>query len=111
MDFCPAYTTIFRFELGNDARVLDCLDPHLNRAWVHKKGEIFGNDSRCIQHASGVRPLCLEVICGQYGTDAGKVVLVEEGGRRRRCSYAGQKLRLSTGTDVICPPFEQTCPE
>ena len=111
MDFCPAYTTIFRLELGNDVSVLDCNDSSLNTAWVHIRGEIFGENSKCIQHASGDRPLCMEVICGQYGEDAGKVVLVAEGGRRMTCSYAGQVLRLPTGTQVICPSFEQTCPE
>jgi len=111
MDFCPAYTTIFRFEMGETVHVLDCNDPNLNGAWVHKKGEIFGENSKCIQHASGVRPLCMEVICGQSGKDAGKVVVVMEGGQRLRCSYAGEILRLPTGADIVCPPFEQTCPE
>jgi len=111
MDFCPAYTTIFRFEVGEEVRVLDCNDPQLNTAWVHMKGEIFGENSRCIQHASGARPMCLEVICGEYGADAGKVVLVVQGGKRIRCSYAGEVVRMPTGTDVVCPSFEQTCPE
>jgi len=111
MDFCPAFTTIFRFEMEDGVHTLDCNDPNLNGAWVQVKGEVFGQDSRCIQHVSGARPLCLEVICGKYAQDAGKVVLVVEGGKRMRCSYAGEILRLPTGTDVICPPFEETCPE
>lgn len=111
MDFCPAYTTIFRFEVEDEARVLDCTDSSLNGAWIQKKGETFGDNSKCIEHASGVRPLCLEVVCGQYGRDAGKVILVIAGGKRMRCSYAGEILRLPSGTDVICPSFEQTCPE
>lgn len=111
MDFCPAFTTIFRFEVGDDVKILDCHDSNLNTAWVHIQGEVFGADSRCIEHASGARPLCLEVICGQYGQEAGKVVLVVEGGERRRCSFAGEVVRLPSGADVICPSFEQTCPE
>jgi len=56
-------------------------------AWVEKGGEVFGEDSirdsRCIEHASGVRPLCLvEHVCGQYGNEAGKVTLVTHGGKR-----------------------------
>jgi len=111
MDFCPAFTTIFRFEVGTDVKVLDCYDSNLNLAWVRMKGEVFGTDSRCIEHASGARPVCLEVICGKYGQDAGKVVLVVEGGERIRCSFAGEVLRLPSDTDIICPSFEQTCPE
>lgn len=110
-DFCPAFTTIFRFEEGDSVRVLDCTDPTLNGAWVQKKGEVFGANSMCIEHASGNRPLCLEVACGQYGAEAGKVVLVVDGGRRLRCSYEGEVLRLPSGTDVICPSFAETCPE
>ena len=41
-------------------------------AWVEKGDEVFGEDSRCIEHASGVRPLCLKHVCGQYGNEAGK---------------------------------------
>jgi len=110
MDFCPAYTTIFRFNVGDEVRVLDCTDPILNGKWVQKKDEVFGEDSRCIEHATGARPLCLEVACGKNGEDAGKVVLVV-GGKRMRCSYHGEILQLPGGTDVICPSFEQTCPE
>jgi len=105
MDFCPAYTTIFRFEVGDDIRVLDCTDPNLNGAWVQKKDESFGENSRCIEHSSGARPLCLEVAC-----DAGKVVLVTDEGKMMKCSYDGQVIRLPGGTDVICPSFDQTCP-
>ena len=110
MDFCPAYTTIFRFEVGADVHVLDCTDPDLNGKWVQKKGEVFGENSQCIYHASGARPLCLETVCGQYGKEEGKVVLVVEGSRMR-CSYDGEILRLPSGTDVICPSFAKTCPE
>ena len=111
MDFCPAFTTIFRFEVGDNVRVLDCTDPALNGAWVQKEGEVFGEKSMCIEHASGVRPLCLEVGCGEFGQDAGKVVLTVGGGKRMRCNYDGQILRLPSGTDVICPSFAETCPE
>jgi len=46
-------------------------------------GEDSIRDSRCIEHASGVRPLCLvEHVCGQYGNEAGKVTLVTHGGKR-----------------------------
>mmetsp|Transcript_17574 Transcript_17574/g.31775 ORF Transcript_17574/g.31775 Transcript_17574/m.31775 type:complete len:240 (+) Transcript_17574:2147-2866(+) len=39
------------------------------------------------------------------------IVLVVEG-ESLRCSYAGEKLQLpSGGTEVTCPPFEQTCPD
>eukprot|EP00579_Thalassiosira_antarctica_P012174 CAMPEP_0201918814 /NCGR_PEP_ID=MMETSP0903-20130614/7867_1 /ASSEMBLY_ACC=CAM_ASM_000552 /TAXON_ID=420261 /ORGANISM="Thalassiosira antarctica, Strain CCMP982" /LENGTH=758 /DNA_ID=CAMNT_0048455199 /DNA_START=167 /DNA_END=2440 /DNA_ORIENTATION=+ len=112
-DFCPAYTTIYRFELNDDSGdipELDCTDSNLDGTWVQEKGEVFGEDSRCIEHASGARPICLEVICGEDGEDTGKVVLVVEG-ERMRCSYAGEMLQLPSGTDVTCPPFEQTCPE
>ena len=111
MDFCPAYTTIFRFEVDDNVRVLDCTDPKLDGAWVEKGDEVFGEDSRCIEHASGVRPLCLEHVCGQYGNEAGKVILVTDGGKRLICQYEDQVLRLPSGVDVICPPFEQICPE
>ena len=111
MDFCPAYTTIFRFEVDDNVRVLDCTDPKLDGAWVEKGDEVFGEDSRCIEHASGVRPLCLEHVCGQYGNEAGKVTLVTDGGKRLICQYEDQVLRLPSGVDVICPPFEQICPE
>ncbi|KAL9189154.1 hypothetical protein ACHAXT_011644 [Thalassiosira profunda] len=53
MDFCPAYTTVFRFEVDDQVRVLDCTDGELNGAWVQKKGETFGQNSQCIEHASG----------------------------------------------------------
>jgi len=112
MDFCPAFTTIFRFEVGDDVRVLDCTDPELNGSWVQKKDEVFGSGSRCVEHVTGARPLCLEVKCGEAGAEAGKVVLVVGGGKTRmRCEYTGQELRLPGGTEVVCPSFEQTCPE
>ena len=111
MDFCPAYTTIFRFEVENNVRVLDCTDSNLNGAWVERNDEVFGENSRCIEHARGVRPLCLEHVCGQYGKEEGKVILVTEGGKRMTCQYADQVLRLPSGVEVICPPFEQTCPD
>lgn len=110
MDFCPAYTTIFRFEVDSEVRVLDCTDSTLNGAWVQKKDEVFGGNSRCIEHASGSRPLCLEVICGTNGRDTGKVIF-DVNGRRLRCRYSGEVLKLPSGTEVICPSFEQTCPE
>lgn len=111
MDFCPAYTTIFRFEVGNDVRVLDCTDPNLNDAWLGSADDVFGENSRCIQHAKGEKPLCLEIVCGEYGDETGKVVLVVEEGKRIQCSYTGEVLRLPSGAEVICPSFEQTCPE
>ena len=112
MDFCPAYTTIFRFEVEDDVHVLDCTDPELNGSWVQKADEVFGSNSRCIEHKTGARPLCLKIVCGDYGAEAGKVVLVVGGGNTRmKCDYAGQELRLPGGTAVVCPSFEQTCPE
>ena len=114
MDFCPAYTTIFRFEAspeGDDVRVLDCTDPNLTGSWVQKMPEVFNVNSRCIEHSTGDRPLCLEVICGEDGEDAGKVILLPEGGERLTCSNAGEILRLPGDTDIKCPSFEQACPE
>ncbi len=112
MDFCPAYATIFRFEVNIEYRILDCTDSSLNDVWVDQGNEeIFGESSRCIQHASGSRPLCLEIACGEYGEDAGKLVLVVGGGRKMTCSYTGEVLRLPSGAEVICPSFAQTCPE
>jgi len=111
MDFCPAYTTVMSYEIGNEVRSLDCTDPFFNgKKGVVRLDESFGEDSRCIDSASVGRPLCLEVECGKYGGDKGKVVL-KVGGKRMRCSYAGEILQLPQGTDVICPLFEQTCPE
>ncbi|KAL7534587.1 hypothetical protein ACHAXR_005971 [Thalassiosira sp. AJA248-18] len=109
-DFCPAYSTIFRFESGEDILVLDCTDPELNGAWVNMAGEVYGEDSRCIEHASGYRPLCLEIKCIEDGEDAGKVIVVGDGDSLT-CSYAGEVLQFPSGTEVICPSFEQTCPE
>jgi hypothetical protein len=112
MDFCPAYTTIFRFDVNGKSSLLDCTESSLNDVWVDQGNEeVFGENSRCIQHASGPRPLCLEIVCGEYGEDAGKLVLVVGGETRMTCSYAGEVLRLPSGTDVICPSFAQTCPE
>ena len=112
MDFCPAYTTIFRFEVNGEFSLLDCTESSLNDVWVDQGNEeVFGENSRCIQHASGPRPLCLEIVCGEYGEDAGKLVLVVDGEKRMTCSHAGEVLRLPSGTDVICPSFSQTCPE
>merc|ERR1711966_119400 len=93
MDFCPAFTTIFRFEVGNEVRVLDCTDSTLNGAWVQKKDEVFGSNSRCIEHASGSRPLCLGIICGISGRDAGKVIF-DVNGRRLRCNHSGEVVKL-----------------
>ena len=91
--------------------VLDCTDPSLNKAWVKLEDEVFGESSRCIENSSGPRPLCLNIMCGVEGRDTGKVVLVLGDGERMVCSYSGEVLRLPGGTDVICPSFEQTCPE
>lgn len=110
-DFCPAYTTTFRFELGDDIPVLDCTDADLSGTWIQMEGEVFGEDSRCIRHSSGARPWCLKVICGEDGEDRGKVVLVDGGGGRVSCSYTGEIVQLPGSDGVICPSFEQVCPE
>mmetsp|Transcript_19140 Transcript_19140/g.37194 ORF Transcript_19140/g.37194 Transcript_19140/m.37194 type:complete len:728 (+) Transcript_19140:261-2444(+) len=107
-DFCPTYTTIFRFEVDEDIKVLDCTDLSLNSAWVKLEDEVFGFSSKCIEHSSGSRPLCLNVECD---TDAGKVILFPQNGEKIVCSYAGEIFRLPGGTDIICPSFVQTCPQ
>ncbi len=108
MDFCPAFTTIFKFDNVN---ILDCTNPDLNGVWLENVDEVFGENSKCFQQANGVRPLCLVTVCGEYGDEIGKVVLVTDDGKRMRCSYTGEVLRLPSGSDIICPSFEQTCPE
>lgn len=108
MDFCPSFTTLFKFDNTN---ILDCTNTELNDVWLESGDEVFGENSKCIQQSSGVRPLCLETVCGEYGDETGKVVLVAEDGQRIRCSYTGEELRLPSGSKVICPSFAQTCPE
>lgn len=113
MDFCPSYSTIFRFETkeNDEVIVLDCTDPKIDDSWVELRDEVFGKDSRCIDDSDGIRPLCLKTICGETGPDAGKVILETGSGRRGRCEYTGQVLRLPSGSDIICPSFAQTCPD
>ena len=114
MDFCSSYSTIFRFEsevIGEEAVVLDCTNAEIDDSWVELRDEVFGPSSRCIDDSEGNRPLCLNVICGETGRDAGKVILETGSGKQGRCEYAGQVLRLPGGSDVICPSFTQICPE
>eukprot|EP00986_Skeletonema_menzelii_P018567 scaffold26658_cov153-Skeletonema_menzelii.AAC.2 len=114
MDFCPSYSTIFRFETKStdkDIVVLDCTDPNVDNTWVELEDEVFGASSRCIDDSYGIRPMCLNVICGETGRDAGKVILETGSGKQGRCEYTGQVLRLPGGTDVICPSFAQICPQ
>jgi hypothetical protein len=113
MDFCASYSTIFRFEsqsIDDEAIVLDCTNPKIDDSWVELEDEVFGTSSRCIDDSDGIRPLCLNVICGETGRDAGIVILETGDGRQGRCEYTGQVLRLPGGSDVICPSFAQMCP-
>ncbi|KAL7545373.1 hypothetical protein ACHAWF_008721 [Thalassiosira exigua] len=110
MEFCPAYSTIYRFELGDSKPTLDCTDPGIDGTWVEITGEVFGKDSRCIESASGPRPLCLKVTCGENGEDRGAVVF-EAKGEKIKCTH-GETLKLpDVAADVICPSFEQICPD
>jgi len=121
MDFCSSYSTIFRFEAKSkedeakskeeDIVVLDCTNPKIDDSWVELRDEVYGASSRCIDDSYGIRPMCLNVICGETGRDAGKVILETESGKQGRCEYTGQVLRLPGGSDVICPSFAQICPE
>ena len=113
MDFCSSYSTIFRFEsqkIEDEVTVLDCTNPNIDGSWVELRDEVFGATSRCIDDSDGIRPVCLKVICGETGKEAGKVILETENGRQGRCENTGQVLRLPGGSDVICPSFASICP-
>lgn len=104
-DFCPAFTTIYHFEVGGEPVPLDCTDSSINSLWIKEKDEVFGASSRCIE-STGPRALCLDVKCSQ-----GKVIIALEDGRSIKCSSPGERVRLPSGTDVLCPSFAQICPE
>ncbi|KAL7520032.1 hypothetical protein ACHAWX_004783 [Stephanocyclus meneghinianus] len=104
-DFCPAYTTLYKFEVGSDTVTLDCTDTALNSMWIKAQDEVFGDSSRCFESTNGPRGICLNIKCS-----AGKIV-VNAGGRTMECTYPGKILRLPSGTNVICPSFAQICPD
>mgnify|MGYP000025002437 CR=1 FL=1 len=110
-DFCPAYTTTVRYDMGSEVLTMDCTDSKLGNSLVSMRGEVFGENSRCIAHASGPRPQCLKVLCNEQGEDKGKVVLVVEGGETVTCTNTGDIVQLPSDIKVICPSFEQVCPE
>lgn len=105
------YSTMVSVELDGERQALDCTDSQSRGVFGDFKGEVFGEDSRCIRSdIANVRPVCLEVECIKDGNDAGKVVLVVEG-ERITCTSTGEVMRLPSGLTVICPCYEQACPQ
>lgn len=104
-DFCPAYTTLYKFEVGGDTQALDCTDETLNSMWIKDEDETFGSTSRCFESSNGPRGMCMNVQC------SGGRLVVMAGGRKHECTYPGKILELPGGKDIICPAFEQICPD
>ena len=104
-DFCPAYTTLYKFEVGNENIALDCTDDGINSMWIKEEDETFGLTSRCFESSNGPRGMCMKVQCN----NGNLVVLVN--GKKHKCTYTGQVLELPGGNDIICPAFEQICPD
>jgi hypothetical protein len=104
-DFCPAYTTTYKFDSEGESLSLDCTNKAINDMWIKGEDETFGTSSRCFETSNGARGMCLNAKC-----TGGKIV-VEVGGRDFECTSTGKTIKLPSGKSIICPSFEQICPD